>query len=199
MIFYTYLWLREDGTPYYVGKGSGNRAFISAYHNVHKPADDARILVQDFPSEEDAFAAEIFLISYYGRLDLETGCLRNRTEGGDGVRGAIRTQSHNRKIAEALSGRRHSEQQNQKNREAAHRQFANPIARRKASEVSKKRFSSPDVRHHMSIAAKARYSRHPELRIKISDARKRQDPSTLSHPCHHGCQCGRHKRSTNHV
>lgn len=24
MTFYTYLWLREDGSPYYVGKGRGH-------------------------------------------------------------------------------------------------------------------------------------------------------------------------------
>ena len=82
-MFYTYLWLREDGTPYYVGKGSGNRAFISSAHGVHKPVTRERIIVQNFESEEDAFEAEKFLIACYGRLDLSTGCLRNLTDGGE--------------------------------------------------------------------------------------------------------------------
>src|SRR5207253_2449071 len=43
------------------------------------------ILVQPYPSEADAFAAEVFLISYFGRKDLGTGCLRNLTDGGDGI------------------------------------------------------------------------------------------------------------------
>src|SRR5580692_7723704 len=79
MEFYTYLWLREDGTPYYVGKGRGRRAFRKGC----PPID--RVLIQAFPSEEDALTAEIFLIAYYGRKDLGTGILRNLTDGGDGV------------------------------------------------------------------------------------------------------------------
>jgi hypothetical protein len=82
-MFYTYLWLREDGTPYYVGKGSGIRAFTSWAHGVHKPAAKERIVVQEFESEEDAFEAEKFLVAYYGRLDNGTGCLRNLTDGGE--------------------------------------------------------------------------------------------------------------------
>jgi hypothetical protein len=82
--FYTYLWLREDGTPYYVGKGSGNRAFVGRRHRVFPPKNVANILVQPYPCEEDAFFAERFLIDYYGRADLKVGCLRNLTDGGEG-------------------------------------------------------------------------------------------------------------------
>jgi hypothetical protein len=60
--FYTYLWLREDGTPYYVGKGKGDRGFISDGHRVSRPKDRERIIVQEWPSEKDAFEAERFLI-----------------------------------------------------------------------------------------------------------------------------------------
>lgn len=55
-------------------------------HRVYRPPDD-RILLQEYPSESAANEAEIFLILYYGRKDLGTGCLRNRTDGGEGARG----------------------------------------------------------------------------------------------------------------
>jgi len=87
--FYTYLWLREDGTPYYVGKGKGNRAYTSNGHRVSKPAND-NIIVQHFDTEEDAFFTEKFLIALYGRTDISTGCLSNLTEGGDGVVGTLK-------------------------------------------------------------------------------------------------------------
>jgi hypothetical protein len=100
---YTYLWLREDGTPYYVGKGKGKRA----YRKGCPPHD--RILVQLHPSERDAFAAESFLIAYYGRIDQGTGCLRNRTDGGDNPpsqKGVPKSVEHRRKIGDAHRGKR---------------------------------------------------------------------------------------------
>jgi len=81
-IFYTYLWLREGGTPYYVGKGSGNRAFVQRGHRFPPPPEE-RILVQEFPDERAAFSAEMFLIDFYGREDLSEGCLLNLTNGGE--------------------------------------------------------------------------------------------------------------------
>ena len=79
--FYTYLWLREDGTPYYAGKGMGIRAYRS--HRMGKAPSRDRILVQDFASEQDALVAEMFLIAAYGREDQGTGCLLNLTDGGE--------------------------------------------------------------------------------------------------------------------
>lgn len=68
--------MREDGTPYYVGKFSRLDRPYDHRHNVRVPKDPYRILIQEHPSEADAFAAEIFLIAYYGRKDISTGILR---------------------------------------------------------------------------------------------------------------------------
>jgi hypothetical protein len=105
-IFYTYLWLREDGTPYYVGKGTGHRAY--APHSVGNAPPVERIIIQDFESEEDAFFAERFLIAYYGRKALGTGCLRNYTEGGEGTSGLVHTPETRAKIGAAKIGRKAS-------------------------------------------------------------------------------------------
>jgi hypothetical protein len=81
-MFYTYLWLREDGTPYYVGKGSGNRAYSKHKRHGNAPSLD-RIVLYITKDEQDAFDTEISLIWYYGRKDLGLGCLRNLTDGGE--------------------------------------------------------------------------------------------------------------------
>jgi hypothetical protein len=85
-MFYTYLWLREDGTPYYVGKGKNKRGLELHYRRNKKwlsPPPLERIVIYPAESETEAFETEIDLIWYYGRKDLGTGCLRNLTDGGE--------------------------------------------------------------------------------------------------------------------
>ena len=105
--FYTYLWLREDGTPYYAGKGSGRRGLDSDGHLVNRPKDKTNILIQYFPTEADAFFAEKYLIAYYGRIDNGTGILRNRTDGGENPpkNYGKRPESFSKLLSELLTGR----------------------------------------------------------------------------------------------
>jgi len=89
--FYTYAYLREDRTPYYIGKGKDDRCFIkSKKESVSPPKDKSRIIfLKQNLTEEEAFRHEIYMISVLGRKDLGTGILRNLTDGGEGVSGYI--------------------------------------------------------------------------------------------------------------
>jgi hypothetical protein len=102
--FYTYLWLREDGTPYYAGKGHGRRGFLSDGHRFNRPPNE-RIIVQDFETEKDAFFAEMFLIALYGRINNGTGCLRNLTNGGEGPAGMVVSEETRRRHSDAVKRR----------------------------------------------------------------------------------------------
>ena len=88
MDYYTYAYLREDKTPYYIGKGIGNRAYVSHMRKDDKnllPKDKSKIiLLKKNLTEEEAFKHEIYMIAVLGRKDLGTGILHNRTDGGDG-------------------------------------------------------------------------------------------------------------------
>ena len=81
--YYTYAYLREDRTPYYVGKGKGNR--INDYHSkfVKVPPKERRLCLKQNLTEAQAFRHEIYMIAMLGRKDLGTGILINRTFGGD--------------------------------------------------------------------------------------------------------------------
>jgi len=85
-IYYVYAYLREDQTPYYIGKGKGYRAYDKSGHvlrGIQLPADRVRIIIlQENLTNEQALKLESELIKHYGRQDLGTGILHNKTDGG---------------------------------------------------------------------------------------------------------------------
>lgn len=81
-VYYVYMYLREDSTPYYVGKGKGNR--YKEKHTVSIPSFDRIVIVKDSLTDQEAIALEKELIKFYGRKDIGTGILRNLTDGGEG-------------------------------------------------------------------------------------------------------------------
>jgi hypothetical protein len=98
-IYYTYAYLRKNKTPYYIGKGKDNRAYIKGKDEIKPPRDKSRIIfLKQNLTEEEAFKHEIYMIAVFGRKDLGTGILRNKTNGGEGSSGF----NHKEKTKEKL-------------------------------------------------------------------------------------------------
>ena len=157
--FYTYAYLREDRTPYYIGKGRGNRAFIKS--RVFKPPKDKnRILfLKKGLNEEQAFRHEIYMIALYGRKDLGTGILHNRTNGGDGSSGVIRSRDTREKISLFQKGRKKppmSQEQKQK--------ISNSKKGKKLPKLSAAKKGQPSPNKGVSMS--------DEVKQKISNSKK---------------------------
>ena len=194
MEFYSYLWLREDGTPYYVGKGTGKRAFVRGSHHLHPPKDKSLILICPQDSEAGAIESERNIIALLGRKDLGTGCLRNFTDGGDGVSGLKHTDDAKRRMSVGHKGRPSwnkgvspSEEtraiwrlqrkgQNKGVHRPAHVLVAlhspESIAKSAAAKIGQKR--SADAKQRMSVAAFAREARKREQHGKLQFNSQRQ-------------------------
>jgi hypothetical protein len=98
---YVYQYLREDGSPYYIGKGTGKRAYVRMKNDVKPVKDLSNVqFIAHKLSDSESSLLEIKLIAAYGRIDNGTGILRNKTDGGDGARGAIRSQKFRDDLAE---------------------------------------------------------------------------------------------------
>jgi hypothetical protein len=102
-IYYTYAYLREDGTPYYIGRGKGGRAF-DVTHRIKVPPKDRVLFLKQNLTYEEASRHEIYMIAVLGRRDLGTGILRNLTNGGEGRPGP-KPQEEVEKIRKANTGK----------------------------------------------------------------------------------------------
>lgn len=107
-MYYVYSYLREDLSPYYIGKGTKGRAYASANHRIKAPKDKSRIhILKNNLTEQEAYEIERLYILMFGRKDLGTGILRNLTDGGDGPVGYKATPEQKRKIALSRMGDKH--------------------------------------------------------------------------------------------
>ena len=166
MIYYTYAYLREDGTPYYIGKGKGRR-INSKLHSVNLPPKERRIFLKTNLSEADAIKHEIYMISVLGRKDLGTGILRNTTSGGEGTSGYKHTEDSKEKISKAMSNPS----------ELTRKRMSKASSSRKHTEYSKKLISeyrhTEETRKQMSSSHKGvKFSE--ERRKKMSEAQKKR-------------------------
>lgn len=124
-IYYTYAWLREDNTPYYVGKGVSNRAYRKHRRGntyMSPPPKDRVLFLKKNLTEFDAYKHENYIITILG-LKSEGGILINMSYGGEGSSGRKPsdyciertkqtnigknlTEEHKKKVSDQVSQRR---------------------------------------------------------------------------------------------
>jgi hypothetical protein len=176
--FYTYAYLRENRTPYYIGKGQSRRLYKKSKGEVRTPKDKSRIIfLKQNLTEEEAFKHEIYMISVFGRKDLGTGILHNKTDGGEGVSGHVLKDEIKQKIRKANIGKKHTEESKRKMSELAKFRKHTEETKKKIGEASKGRKSMLGKKMSEETKKKIREvnlgRRHTEeSRKKMSDAHK---------------------------
>ena len=171
-IYYIYAYIRQsDGTPYYIGKGKGDRAY-KPHKGISVPTDKSKIVILESNlTEVGALALERRLIRWWGRKDTNSGILLNRTDGGDGVSGIKRTLSpeHKQKLLLANLGKKHSAERRLKNSQVHMGIKPSNETREKLSAAAKGRKHSDEAKQKIQASSKAR--RHSEeTRQKIREA-----------------------------
>lgn len=167
--FYTYAYLRKDKTPYYIGKGKGGRIYDKR-KTVKPPKDKLRIIfLKQNLLEEEAFKHEIYMIAVFGRKDLGTGILHNRTNGGEGTIGIMRDDEWKKNQHKSQKNRFKNLEQRKKLSDSIKKSWQNPKIRNKIIESFKNKKLSEEHKENIRESIKNFYKKNPDYKKQKSE------------------------------
>jgi len=188
-MFYTYLHRSASGSGeiFYVGKGTGKRAYHQSKRNPHwkNIVRKYGLLVEicaTWESEEDAFTHEKFLIGVMRNLGID---LVNRTDGGEGSSGAVRSpetrakyvHAHRQESTKSL----HREGQTARWQNAEYQKFmssatrsgwADPEIKARRLAGMERKWAEPGFREARAAAASAHYAKPESQAFAAEHGRK---------------------------
>jgi hypothetical protein len=217
-----YVWLLQ---PFYVGKGKNKQVYRHrkdakktfkrqnsklrmVYVIIHKlwniNLDFIEEVLYDNLTEAEAFTIEKEMIAKYGRVDLDTGCLANHTDGGEGASNPSETarkkmseihsgknnyfwgkslsEEHKRKLSEAHTGNHHTEEYKQMMSERMSGEN-NPMYGISPSEEVREMISKIHKGKTISEEAKGRIGDYQRGRPKSEEQKRKMSESRKGKCC----------------